>query len=163
MQQEKDKEVKPEEKQAAEPIPEKSKPAKKKVNKKAVTRKATKKKTASAKGKAKKKAEKKKAVPKPKFEDLDFKRVKVLESEEESRIEMYFKDMRKVSVIKEKDETFAIVLKRVIQTGEVYSPAKTKVDARAKVRVGVSEITLSKKAIQAIYLAVQEFIKRGMF
>lgn len=161
MQQENDKEVKPEDKQSVEPTKEKPKKVKKK---KAPSKKkpAPKKKPAS-KGTEKKETEKKKPKPKSKIEDLDFKRVNIIESEDEARIEMYFKDKRKVSVIKEKDSTFAIVLKRVVNTGEVYSPAKTRIDTRMKIRVGVSEITLSKKAIQAIYLAVQEYIKRGMF
>jgi len=139
-------------KQVEKKVTENKKPKKKAV------KKAAPKKSAAKKVSSKKQKPIPQSIPK-----IDFKRVRILESEDENRVEMYFKDGRKISLINEKNDVFAIVLKRVLKEGESYSPAKIRVDSRAKIKVGYSEVTMSKMAIQALYLAIGEMLKRNMF
>lgn len=126
-----------------------------------------------------KKSPTKKAKPKPKKEKKDkniefdlpddlliekFKRVNVIEGYEENRVEIYLGNNRKVSVIVEKDnKRIAIILKRKINENEGYSPARTRIDKRAGIRIGFTEILASRVAGYCIYLAIQELIKRKMY
>jgi hypothetical protein len=99
----------------------------------------------------------KKSISKPKF-----KRVKVYDN----GIEMYLSDNRKISIAQEDDGSFIIETKKVLKAEEpfsAFSPAKVKYMKKWGVKVASCQVNISKEALIAIGMAINEMLKKGVF